>query len=227
MVRSLVGAAQSFAPAVGVRTTASLLQRYLEPEGKVLELGCGRDSTVLRIYPHIDYVGVDAHLPYLQILASSPNFSPTSASLLHSAFSDLNFSEGEFTQVVLIDVLEHLEYDDGVDLLSQLERWCTHSIVLKTTNGFVPQGEMDGNAYQSHLSGWTVDDLQSRGYHVHGLSGWKLLRRDLALDTWTDDLSMSMRFRPRPLWLFLAGFSQLFAYHKPRSAFELFAVKVL
>lgn len=212
---------------MGVSTTASLLERYLEPEGKILELGCGRDSTVLRIHPHINYVGVDAHLPYLQILSSSPNFSSVSAELMHSAFSDLSFAENEFTQIVLIDVLEHLEYDEGEALLIQLEKWSSNSIILKTTNGFVPQGEMDGNSYQRHLSGWSVDDLVSRGFKVHGLSGLKWLRRDLALDTWTDDLSMSMRFRPRTLWLFLAGISQLFTVNRPRSAFELFAVKKL
>jgi hypothetical protein len=225
--KSLVGVAQSVAPAVGISTTASLLKRYLKPEGRVLELGCGRDSTVLRIYPHINYVGVDAHLPYLQILASSPDFSASNAELIHSVFADLTFDEDEFTQIVLIDVLEHLEYHDGEKLLRQLEYWCSDSIILKTTNGFVPQGEMDGNAYQSHLSGWTVDDLLSRGFEVYGLSGWKWLRRDLSLDTWTDDLSMSMRFRPRSLWLFLAGISQLFTSNRPRSAFELFAVKEL
>lgn len=215
------------APLLGIQTTRSLVSKNLLAGGSVLELGCGRDSTVLACGIDVTYLGVDAHPPYLESIAAKFPPIPGKREYVTSLFENLDFERRSFDQVVLIDVLEHLTFDEGSALLDRIESWARISILLKTTNGFVPQGQMDGNVYQRHLSGWNPQDLLSRGYSLFGLSGMKVLRRNLALDTWSDDLSLSMRFRPRKVWLGVAGLSQILTYKFPSAAFELYAVKRL
>lgn len=224
---SFLTIAQNLAPKCGVHTTASLLNRFLIRSGSVLELGCGRDSTVLGCRPDIDYVGVDAFKPYLDAIATKYESTHRRREFILGLFDELVFPRHSFDQIVLIDVLEHLNKSDGSVLLEKASYWGRGSVLLKTTNGYVPQGQMDGNVHQRHLSGWEIAELESRGYAVYGLSGMKRLRRNLSLDTWSDDLSLSMRYRPRKMWLGLAGLSQIYTLRFPQKAFELFAVKNL
>lgn len=76
--------------------------------------------------------------------------------------------------VVLLDVIEHLEKPDGVNLIQALQA-DADSIVLFTPLGFLPQeGDawgMGGDDWQRHRSGWVPEELpgwtiwQSRYVH--------------------------------------------------------------
>jgi 2-polyprenyl-3-methyl-5-hydroxy-6-metoxy-1,4-benzoquinol methylase len=223
--------AQRLAPKLGVQTTESLLKSSLDPFGSTLELGCGRQSTVLKVLRAGAYTGVDGFAPYLTLIETSQGMAKREQGLkvefIHSDFFQLELAPKSFDQVVLIDVVEHLAKEDGHRLLELAESLASLRVIVKTPNGFVAQDAMDDNHYQEHLSGWTVSDFRSMGFKVFGLSGAKQLRRDVHHEMWSEDLSLSMRFRPRKLWLGAAAISQVYTYRQPEQSFELFATKEL
>ena len=78
--------------------------------------------------------------------------------------------------VLLLQVLEHLEKDDGLKLLCTLEQVARRVIIVSTPNGYVRQDALEGNLNQVHQSGWDVDELRSLGYLVMGYEGFKLFK---------------------------------------------------
>lgn len=71
--------------------------------------------------------------------------------------------------IFLIDVIEHLEKEDGEKVIIEMERVARQQIVLFTPLGFMPQhiehGEkdgwgLDGIEMQEHKSGWLPSDFQ-------------------------------------------------------------------
>jgi hypothetical protein len=77
------------------------------------------------------------------------------------------------------------------------------------------QGEIDGNPYQVHKSGWTVEDFENRGYRVYGEYGMRWCRR----------ADFSLR-RPKVLFGILSLISQRWARKNPRAAQSIIAVKL-
>ncbi len=85
------------------------------------------------------------------------------------------FPERRFDACVALDVIEHLEKNDGWRMLVAMERLATRRVIIFTPNGFLPQKSHEGDL-QAHLSGWAADEMRSRGYLVTGLLGPKWLR---------------------------------------------------
>lgn len=83
---------------------------------------------------------------------------------------DLDAVTGAFGAVIANDVIEHMDRDRGEALLEKMEYWSPKKIVVTTPNGWLPQGEIEGNPFQHYLSAWRVDDFTARGYKVYGLS---------------------------------------------------------
>jgi hypothetical protein len=88
---------------------------------------------------------------------------------------------------------------------------------LAVTNGFLPQGERDNNPYQLHRSGWSVSEMQDRGYRTIGVTGWKPLFGDYA----------TVRFRPTWLWTRVAVITRPVFERWPSQAFQILCVKEL
>lgn len=69
--------------------------------------------------------------------------------------------------VFLLDVIEHIEKDEGLKLISTLKKIAKKQIVIFTPLGFVPQFHpdgkdawgLDGANFQEHKSGWTPEDF--------------------------------------------------------------------
>lgn len=66
---------------------------------------------------------------------------------------------------VAADVIEHLYEPDARQLLKLLAASASLAVVT-TPIGFLPQGEIEGNPYQSHRSGWRPSALRESGWVV-------------------------------------------------------------
>jgi hypothetical protein len=225
---------QSVAPKLGVATTKSMVESILSTNFKnepleLLELGCGRDSVVFGTKTQVKYTGFEIFEDYaIEIhkkISSSRNPNITYHKIVNEDFLRYNFKEKSYDIVIMIDVLEHLTKSDGHLVLETIESIARKAIIIKTPNGFVHQNEFDGNSHQAHLSGWDEHDFISRSYKVYGMSGLKFLRKSVHCDQWEDDLSLTMRFKPKQFWLLVAGISQLIVKKVPRICYELLAVK--
>jgi SAM-dependent methyltransferase len=187
-----------------------------------LDLGCG-PSSPLRHCSWIKYsVGVEAFKPYLE----KSKEKKIHTKYLYEKIENLDFPENSFDAVIMIDVLEHLPKETALSVLIKAEKWAKKKVILSTPNGFVGQPIIDENPYQKHQSGWACQEMARLGFRCHGLAGLKFLRKgkEEGADM-GDDLTVSIRFKPRLLWFAIATVSQLFTYYFPNLAFELFCIK--
>ena len=144
-----------------------------------LDIGCGILSPLTAFRPKMWTVGIDAFEPSInkaQKLNSHDMY-------LHGDITEfdpqeiLNLTIGKgkrFDLVVLYEVIEHLNKKDGLKLLENL-KLIAKRILVETPNGFFPQGAVGGNKYQCHLSGWTGDEFEKKGFNVYGSSGLRVL----------------------------------------------------
>jgi hypothetical protein len=59
--------------------------------------------------------------------------------------------------IVLMDVIEHLEKDEGIELLQETEK-LVNQIIIFTPMGFMEQDDKD-NIWNTHKSGWIPSDF--------------------------------------------------------------------
>ncbi len=190
----------------------------------VLDIGCGPDSPIQKC-KNIKYsVGVEPYLPYLKKSQQRKIHNK----YLNKKIEDLNFPDKTFDAIILIDVIEHMDKKSGEALLNKISKWAKKKIIITTPNGYFSMGAVDGNSYQAHLSGWTVDDFAKFGYGCQGLTGAKFM---YASENQVEEFAegsfsfVNMRYKPKSLSFILNAFLQIFVYYLPRHAFELLAVK--
>ena len=192
-----------------------IFEREIGDLQSILDVGCGSNSMVRLLSNNKYCVGVDAHKQSLDY-SKSKN--------IHNEYVECNilriselFKDNAFECVIAIDVIEHLEKDDGFKLLDAMERIASRKVIVFTPNGFLPQGDRFSNPWQVHLSGWTVDDFEKRGYSIIGINGHRSLRGEFA----------KIKHKPKYLFSFISDISQLVVKNRPRRAFQLFAVMTL
>lgn len=197
------------------------LQRELKDCESVLDLGCG-SSSPLQYCSNIKYsVGVEAFSPYLE----KSKRKKIHTEYIEGKIENLDFPENSFDSVIMIEVLEHLPTGIGLEILKRAEKWATKKVIVSSPNGFLPEEAVDNNPLQKHVSGWDYYKMKKLGFKSYGLAGLKFLRQKGQNDTTGDDLTSTIRFRPKIFWLGVAALSQLFTYFVPQAAFELFSVK--
>ena len=109
---------------------------------------------------------LDAHQPYLD---ANQTRGPNVERVLGITPAALRqFRDGEFDVAFAIDHIEHLSHEDGQALFREMQR------VARTVGIFTPLGKMHqekdnylmgGDLFQTHRSGWTVEDFRSMGCH--------------------------------------------------------------
>jgi len=205
-------------------TLVYCLKRELKGCRSVLDLGCGSYSPIK--YCEIAYsVGVDAFEQYLR---------ESKKRKIHNKYilkdiTKVRFKPKSFDAVIMIDVLEHLEKEQGRRLLRKVEKWTRERVIVSTPNGYLPQKSADGNPFQAHRSGWTVGEIKKLGYEAYGMAGWKFLRRENIprKANQRGDFFSTIRFRPKLFWLVVSELTQAITYYFPKLAFEAFYVKNL
>jgi len=203
-------------------TLVYCLRKELKDCDSVLDLGCGPDSPIK--YCGVKYsVGVDAFRPYIE---------ESKKKKIHNKYvlediTRVDFKPKSFDAVITIDVLEHLEKEQGRKLLEKAEKWARKKVIVSTPNGYLPQKNIDKNPFQLHRSGWTVEEMKNLGYKAYGMAGWKFLRRENISQKVNQegDIFSTIRFKPKIFWLIVSELTQAITYYFPKLAFEVFYVK--
>lgn len=117
-------------------------------------------ATHLCIEPHWEYADVLSELGYPVIQGD--------------ALTILPFLRN-FETILFIDVLEHIDKDDGLHCLDFAKILATKQVVVFTPLGFMEQGVgkdgldawgYHGGDWQTHKSGWTPDEFQGWDIYV-------------------------------------------------------------
>lgn len=180
----------------------------------LLDLGCGSNSPVKFIKDIVPIrVGVDLFNPSVE--KSLRDGIHTDYKIYNVLEVDTLFPPKSFDLTVASDLIEHLEKEQGYKLLEVMESLALKKVIILTPNGFLKQGVYDGNEYQVHKSGWSVQDFRQRGYKVYGIMGLKSLRGEYSYPT----------IKPNFIGNRVSFLTQNFVYDKPEKAFSLMAIK--
>jgi hypothetical protein len=193
------------------KTYVFLLKENLSSQESILDCGCGRNSPIKDVSLKSYTVGVDLFKPAL--LESKK--AKIHENYVLADINNLCFKPKSFSTVVALDFLEHLRKADGYLAIRNMEELATDSVLIVTPNGFLRQSECGGNVFQIHLSGWRTEELERLGFKVHGVNGLKFLRKEEA----------EIRFKPKAIFSEVSIVSQKLAYHFPKIAFQLLAIK--
>lgn len=155
----------------------------------LLDVGCGGFSPLKDLNKKMQKsVGVDAFKPSID--AAKKRRTHTENKVMNILKLRSFFKDKSFDCIVALDLIEHLTKEEGNKLLNDLEKIARKKVIIFTPNGFVPQGEYDGNTYQIHKSGWGFREMAKKGYKVYGLNGIKALRGEYA----------KVKLKPEVLW---------------------------
>ena len=201
----------------GARRLPVLIDKEIQDDWTILDAGCGRNSSLKDIKRGSYKMGLDSYKPYIDESKSKSIHNDYTIGDVRA----LPFGENSFDCVASIDVLEHLNKDDGLRMIKEVERVAKNKIILTTPNGFLPTyaGPKD-NPEESHLSGWTCGELRRLGFKVYGLNGLKIF--------WTIKRGQAMGIIRIPvLSSLIIDISEFIAYYFPSLSFSLFFIKNL
>jgi glycosyltransferase involved in cell wall biosynthesis len=167
-------------------TLDRVITDYIQKVDVVLDIGCGiRPQTFFRPQIHIC---CEPYLEYVKVLQNRFAAAPYVIIIQATAQQMVEMMpDRAVDSVFLIDVIEHLEKQDGYELLKECERIARKQVVCFTPLGFMRQeyrpGDRDGwglsgGEWQNHKSGWVPEDfdtswqiLASESYHTTSGSG--------------------------------------------------------
>jgi hypothetical protein len=198
------------------------IENHLKDCKTIMDVGCGENSPIFLLEEQYQTVGIDGHKPSID-LSKKRKIHDT---YIYGDIKKLNslVKRKSYDAVIALDVIEHLEKKDGYTLLDNMERAARKKVILVTPNGFIPQHYKNNNL-QAHLSGWTVEDFEKKGYQVEGIYGTKLcniMRTEEA----------ELRWKPRFFWALVWGILVEITHHlytkkNPKYAISLLAVKTI
>ena len=177
----------------------------------ILDLGCGKSSPIKSSSRNFYTVGIDLFGQYL--LESKKR--KTHNEYILGDVRKLCFQPKSFDAVLGIDLLEYISKSRGRKLIKAMEKIAKRKVVIFTTNGFIPQREYNGNVFQVHRSGWTVNEFKQLGYNVKEINGLWFLRGERAMP----------KFKQKLLNILFSDLTQKITLHYPEYAFALLCVK--
>jgi hypothetical protein len=153
---------------VGREDALEVVQKRVKNAEVILDLGVG--IVPQRFVPRpLVHICVDAHRPYLERLKSGVADDPRFV-LLNARWEEVvpMLPDNSVDSVFALDFIEHLEKDEGLRMVREAERVARVQVVVYTPNGFFPQSYqpggrdrwgMDGGFWQTHRSGWGIEDF--------------------------------------------------------------------
>lgn len=139
------------------------LVELVRPDDSVLSLCCGVGFELLKL-PTKNITAVDIVPEYVDALP--PEVKGVVSDALDYA---KKCKDKSFDVVSIIDGIEHLTKERGLELLKEAIRIAKRHVLVFTPEGYVENhphhawGIEAGDEYQRHLSGWTIDELKELG----------------------------------------------------------------
>ena len=133
----------------------------------VLDIGCGiRPQTFFKPELHILCEPWEEYVEILQ----NRFVTQQNILVLKGSWEDVLpfFPNQSVDSIFLLDVIEHLEKEEGLRLMTECERLARKQIIIFTPLGFMPQDHdpsgydawgLQGADWQVHKSGWTPEDF--------------------------------------------------------------------
>lgn len=193
----------------------AILRKELKGVKSVLDVACGASSPLGAIKKTFYSVGVDIFKP--SIIKSKKARIHDEYKLGDVLQLTAFLKKKSFDAVVGLDIIEHLEKQQGYKLLKQMELLAKKKVIILTPYGFTQQHPYDKNPYQIHKSGWYPSDFTKKGYRVYGMRGLRFIRGECA----------TIKYKPWLFWGTVSSLSQFLTYFTPSISYQLIAIKKL
>ncbi|WP_114689316.1 class I SAM-dependent methyltransferase [Polynucleobacter necessarius] len=161
----LVGGLVNYYPNADALNQA--IVNYIRYVDVVLDVGCGI-VPMAYFRPKI-HLMVEPWQEYVDILVQRYSKDKSVFILRQNALEALRgLADNSVDSIFLLDVIEHMEKDEGLSLIEEMERVAREQIIVFTPLGFMPQhieqGGKDawglsGASVQEHRSGWFPSDF--------------------------------------------------------------------
>lgn len=183
----------------------SIWKRFRNRDAKILDVGCGRHSFMSEVIKSQGFnaIGLDIFEPNV-IEAKQHNIYQD---VLVGDARQLPFKDKQFDLAVSIEVLEHLNKEDGEKALAELER-VSNTVVITTPIGKSQHHAYYGNPHEEHKYIWNLQELKARGFTIRG----KGIKGLMSGEKWW--LSFPMFMRPLQYAIYVIG--TLFSYFIPQ-----------
>ncbi|MFH1286447.1 MAG: class I SAM-dependent methyltransferase [Candidatus Magasanikbacteria bacterium] len=130
----------------------------------VLDVTCGL-SFKSKYIPADIRVGVDIFEEYFNFIETDLPYV-----VIKHDVRNLNeiFLPNSFDMVIALDIIEHLEKEESLEMIKQCEEIAKKAVILETPRGFIPQNidilGHGGDEFQTHRCGWEKEELEQMGY---------------------------------------------------------------
>lgn len=141
--------------------------KKMQPAEILLDIGCGiRPQDHVQARTHICCEPFDE---YIDVCMSENRKKKNFIFLKNDWDGALNlFPKNSIDTIMLADVIEHLDKNTGMELLSKSIELVNKQVIIFTPLGFMPQEHPDGKdawglnggKWQEHKSGWLPDDFK-------------------------------------------------------------------
>ena len=141
-----------------------LVQKEVVPEDSVLSLGCGIMEDVEGLVCS-RFIGVDIYRPYIDLLKKKlPRYDWILADL-----RNYQLKENCCDVILALDVLEHLEYGEALNLLKRMQTAARKKVVIYTPAEFHDNVTEDGKGEKKDVFKWLNEEQISpyRGLGVN------------------------------------------------------------
>ncbi|WP_342259559.1 hypothetical protein [Candidatus Tisiphia endosymbiont of Metellina segmentata] len=138
----------------------------IETVSIVMDIGCGIRPQQFVIPDFL--ICVEPHLEYVEILKKNLDGTNSIIISLDAKQALSALPDNAVDSIFLIDVIEHMTKEIGLEVISESERVARKQVVLFTPLGFMPQEthassldgwNLHGGTWQDHKSGWYPEDF--------------------------------------------------------------------
>lgn len=136
----------------------------------IVDLGCGFGiwGHILRSWSHIGgseayMIGCDVSL---KILQKTKKYNPYDEMIICD-IKFLPFREKYVDIIIALEVVEHLNKNEGMKFLISLSTLAREKIVISTPYGLYKQHDTYEYQFEEHKSFWTEKDFTKAGYNVN------------------------------------------------------------
>jgi SAM-dependent methyltransferase len=146
-------------------TALNTLWQMIDNESRtILDIGSGKGEPMKFLNRQRKFytVGIDIFEPYLKKCKESGYHNEY---ILCDA-RKLPFRRKTFDAVICTEVLEHLEREDGLNLLKMMQEIATIQVIITTPVGTYDQDPYDQNPHQEHKHIWNHQEMKALGYQV-------------------------------------------------------------
>jgi hypothetical protein len=113
--------------------------------------GCGTYARLFRARHHGHWTALEVHAPYVDRYQLGDLYDEV-------LIRDMRDGIPAADLAIFGDVIEHVPFDDGAEVIRQAKRNCG-AVLVSIPLGRYDQGPIDGNRHETHLATWTHDDV--------------------------------------------------------------------